>query len=96
MRHWARFLYSAARRLSALSSVTVAVAIATIQPAFAYIGPGLGVGLIATLAGIVGTVALLLAGIVYFPIKRALKRAKSERAESVGGVAEDSHTPPQV
>ena len=98
MRHLARISYSAARRLVALSSITVAVAACTVQPAFAYIGPGLGAGLIATLAGIVGTVGLLLAGIIYFPIKRALKRSKSKRAEQAetdGGVAKDSHTTPE-
>lgn len=45
-------------------------------PAQAYIGPGMAGGVIAAIVGIIGSVLLALFGILYFPIKRALKKRK--------------------
>jgi len=42
----------------------------------AYIGPGMGGGVIAGVLGIIGAVLLALFGILYYPIKRALKNRK--------------------
>lgn len=49
-------------------------------PAHAYIGPGMGAGLVATVLGIVGAFVLSIVGILYYPIKRYLKKRKLERA----------------
>ena len=46
------------------------------SPAFAYIGPGMGGGLIAGVLGVVGAILLALFGILYYPIKRMLKNRK--------------------
>ena len=43
---------------------------------FAYIGPGMGGGVIAAVLGVIGAVLLALFGILYYPIKRALKNRK--------------------
>lgn len=57
--------------------------------AYAYVGPGLGLGAIGALFG--GIVALLLAivGVVWYPIKRVLKKRKqtsdSAKEESANG-----------
>ena len=40
---------------------------------FAYIGPGMGGGIIAAIFGIVAAFFLGLWGILYYPIKRALR-----------------------
>ena len=40
---------------------------------FAYIGPGIGGGIIAGVLGVIGAVLLALFGILYYPIKRMLK-----------------------
>jgi hypothetical protein len=45
-------------------------------PASAYIGPGMGGGVIAAVLGVVGAVLLALFGILYYPIKRMLKNRK--------------------
>ena len=45
-------------------------------PAYAYLGPGMGGGLIAAVLGVVGAVLLALFGILYYPIKRMLKNRK--------------------
>jgi hypothetical protein len=46
------------------------------SPASAYIGPGMGGGVIAAVLGVVGTILLALFGILYYPIKRMLKNRK--------------------
>ena len=46
------------------------------SPASAYIGPGMGGGVIAAVLGVIGAVLLALFGILYYPIKRMLKKTK--------------------
>ena len=46
------------------------------SPASAYIGPGMGGGVIAAVLGVVGAILLALFGILYYPIKRMLKNKK--------------------
>ena len=46
------------------------------SPIFAYIGPGMGSGVIAGVLGVIGAVLLALFGILYYPIKRMLKNRK--------------------
>jgi len=49
------------------------------SPAYAYLGPGMGGGLIAAVLGIIGAVLLALFGILYYPIKRMLKKKKRKK-----------------
>ena len=46
---------------------------------FAYIGPGMGGGVIAAIFGIIAAFFLGLWGILYYPIKRALKNKKKNK-----------------
>ena len=46
---------------------------------FAYIGPGMGGGVIAAIFGIIAAFFLGLWGILYYPIKRALKNKKVKK-----------------
>ena len=48
-------------------------------PFFAYIGPGMGGGIIAAIFGIIAAFFLGLWGILYYPIKRALKKRKDRK-----------------
>ena len=48
-------------------------------PCFAYIGPGMGGGIIAAIFGIIAAFFLGLWGILYYPIKRALKNKKNKK-----------------
>ena len=45
---------------------------------FAYIGPGMSGGLIATILGIIGSIFLAIFGILYYPIKRFIKNRKKK------------------
>ena len=51
-------------------------------PAYAYIGPGMGGGIIAIIVGFFAAIFLVLWGILYYPIKRALKKRKNKKATS--------------
>jgi hypothetical protein len=46
------------------------------SPVFAYIGPGMGGGVIAGILGVIGAILLALFGILYYPIKKMLKNRK--------------------
>ncbi|MEO8454169.1 MAG: hypothetical protein ABI454_03330 [Sphingomicrobium sp.] len=48
-------------------------------PAFAYGGPGLGAGAIAVTLGILGSIFAAILGVVYYPIKRMIKKLKKGR-----------------
>ena len=46
---------------------------------YAYIGPGMGGGVIAAVIGFFAAILLGLWGILYYPIKRALKNRKDNK-----------------
>ncbi|WP_254430638.1 MULTISPECIES: hypothetical protein [unclassified Ruegeria] len=48
------------------------------QAAFAYIGPGLGAGALGVVLGVIGSVLLALFAILYYPVKRMLKRRRAK------------------
>ncbi len=48
-------------------------------PLHAYIGPGMGGGVIAAIIGFFAAILLGLWGILFYPIKRALKRRKDKK-----------------
>ena len=55
------------------------------SPAFAYIGPGVAAGAVASVLGVLGSIVLGIFSVIYYPIKRLFKKrkkAKSARQES--------------
>ena len=48
-------------------------------PSYAYVGPGMGGGVIAAIVGFFAAILLGLWGILYYPIKRALKKRKDKK-----------------
>ena len=50
----------------------------------AYIGPGVGLGAIILVVAVGLGIALLIAGFLWYPIKRAVRSARGERAVSKG------------
>ena len=48
-------------------------------PSYAYIGPGMGGGAITAIIGFFAAILLGLWGILYYPIKRALKNRKDKK-----------------
>lgn len=51
----------------------------TNSSAYAYIGPGMGGGIIAVVFGIIIAIFAALLGVLYYPIKRFLKKGKQKR-----------------
>lgn len=50
--------------------------------AHAYVGPGLGLGVIGAIVGIIVTVFLAIAGVIWYPLKRMLRKLKVKKAET--------------
>jgi len=48
----------------------------------AYLGPGLGLGIIASTLGVIIAVLLAIFGIIWFPIKRLLLRSKNKNKKN--------------
>jgi hypothetical protein len=51
------------------------------DPALAYIGPGAGLAALTAVLGLVGSFLLGIVSIIYYPIKRLVKRRKNSRAD---------------
>ena len=51
----------------------------TTTTANAYVGPGLGLGLIGVLFGGIAVILLAVGGIVWYPVKRLLKKSRASR-----------------
>ena len=49
---------------------------------FAYLGPGVGIGVISATIGIIIAVFAALFGLIWFPIERLLKRRKEKKEQS--------------
>ncbi len=58
-------------------------------PSYAYIGPGMAGGVIAAIIGFFAAILLALWGVLYYPIKRALKNRKNKKMLSKKSSNED-------
>ena len=59
-------------------SILLLLILLTSIPSYAYIGPGMSGGVIAAIIGFIVAVFLGLWGILYYPIKRAIKRRRNK------------------
>ena len=53
----------------------------TALPAAAYVGPGLGAGTLGVIVGFIGSIFLALFAIIWFPVKRMMKKRKAEQGQ---------------
>ena len=49
------------------------------QTSFAYVGPGLAMGTLLMILGVMGSLVLAILAIVYYPIKKLIKKSKSKK-----------------
>ena len=63
-------------------SIFISSILFNLSTLFAYIGPGMGGGVIAAIFGIIAAFFLGLWGILYYPIKRAFKNKKKKNTLS--------------
>ena len=62
-----------------MKNINIIIALLALSSnAYAYLGPGMGGGLIAAVLGVAGAIFLALIGILYYPIKRILKNRKKK------------------
>jgi len=64
-------------RMTALALAAAMLAVPA--QAFAYIGPGLGAGAVGAVLGVLGSIFLGLFAILWYPIKRLMKKRKKGR-----------------
>ena len=62
-----------------IESIFISMTLYDLFPLFAYLGPGMGGGVIAAIFGIIAAFFLGLWGILYYPIKRAFKNKKKKK-----------------
>jgi len=67
------------RKLS-VTALAVMMALAA-TPAHAYVGPGLGVGVIAVVFGIIGSIFLAIVSVLWYPIKRLIGKKPKPAAD---------------
>lgn len=56
--------------------------------AYAYLGPGLGVGTIGAILGVLGSILLAIFAVLYYPIKRLFKKIKKPQNKDKSVVTE--------
>ena len=47
--------------------------------AYAYVGPGMGAGAVAVVLGIAGGILMLLVGVIYYPLKKLIKKLRKSK-----------------
>lgn len=76
MRHYLKSRRWSVQNAERLLVAAIAVTVLFPAAAQAYIGPGVGAGAIAAVLGVIGSVLLAVFAVVYYPIKRMLKKKR--------------------
>jgi hypothetical protein len=63
-------------RHKAVLVVFLAAALAAAEPAFAYMGPGAGLGMLGSLFALIGAGLIALFGLVILPVRMLMKRLR--------------------
>lgn len=70
-----------------ITTAVLLMAIAT--PLMAYIGPGAGISVLGSLLGILATILIAIGAIIFWPVRKFLKRRKAG-ASAVGAEASET------
>jgi len=65
--------------LLGLCGVALAMSLVA-SPAAAYIGPGLGLGVIASIFGAIAAFFMMIAGLIWYPVKVMLRKRREKKA----------------
>ncbi|MCH8058527.1 MAG: hypothetical protein IIB78_11725 [Proteobacteria bacterium] len=60
------------------------------SPVAAYIGPGAGISVLGSLLGILATIFVAIGAILFWPIKKLMKRRKAKKETVVSGDTDTS------
>ena len=61
-----------------LTTVTILLLLLT-EPSYAYLGPGVGGGMIAATIGVIVAILAAIFGLIWFPVKRLLKKIRNKK-----------------
>lgn len=77
------------RLLPVAGLCTIALALSvSATPAAAYIGPGLGLGVIASIFGAIAAFLMMIAGLIWYPVKVMLRKRREKKAAGAAPAAE--------
>jgi hypothetical protein len=62
------------------------------SPAAAYVGPGAGISVLGSLLGILATIFFAIGAIIFWPVRKFLKRKKARAASTATADADNSGT----
>jgi hypothetical protein len=66
--------------MKAAATIAGAILVLTLpSEASAYVGPGLGAGALAAVFGVLGGLLMLVVGVMWYPIKRVIRRLRAQR-----------------
>jgi hypothetical protein len=68
-----------------MKSIVVAVLAAAPVLAHAYVGPGAGLGMIASLLAVIGAMLLSIVGLVLWPLRVLKQRSQAKRGAKIPG-----------
>tara|TARA_Y100001935_G_C17082242_1_gene396914 strand:+ start:458 stop:682 length:225 start_codon:yes stop_codon:yes gene_type:complete len=74
--------------MSKITIITLLVLFSLSSTAYAYIGPGMGGGIILATIGIVIAIFAAIFGIIWFPIKRLIQKRKEKKQNKI---SDNSH-----
>jgi hypothetical protein len=69
--------------------------LASAASAEAYVGPGMGLGVLGAIFGLLAAIFLAVAGLVWYPVKRMLRAKRGGAATAAGPAAATSAQPRQ-
>ena len=72
---------------TAILFVAIGLLMTSHQTAWAYIGPGAGISAIGTVVALVGALALMIVGFVWYPLKRLRRRLTEAKSPGEAGEA---------
>lgn len=73
-----------------LKTLAILILLAISPAALAYIGPGAGISVLGSLLGILGTIVVAIGAILFWPVRKFLKRKKQAKAMAGEESAGDS------
>jgi len=73
-----------------LKTLAILILLAVSPAAMAYIGPGAGISVLGSLLGILGTIVVAIGAIIFWPVRKFLKRKKQAKAETVEESSSDN------
>ena len=64
-----------------LSALLVYVVIGQFSAAYSYVGPGMGIGMLAALWGVIVAVVLAIGGILFWPLRTIIQRWRAAKTK---------------